>query len=800
MPKDPKETAIPAPRKKPAGLKQNFAVTSSFTLADLSAKEFETFLTSDNLDEIYSNMKFEEQTILMLLIIGRGREATKDCTVQYFMDEAKVKGFPTKALSNVLFYMKPSEVLAKRRELAFTLFPPRVNEASEILYSEELPPDLMDSQEETMPFLENLPKKAVMNPKLAEAKAKNTKPSVLETKEREVFWKNAEIRFPEWFEDPEEMGEVLKQIKLPFAKNQGQVKHLFECWLLGEKGYSPEELYDGKYLSEEAKKALGAQFLEDLKAHPAFGATEQGEEKIKEGIRWFGGLYSKAAINIAGRNISFPPYRWNRAETVEQSLRSEFGYAARFAGDMNNVVDNVWGDVCNQQNEYNNYGLSYRDEFEKGYDPEFEKTLYGFRKLAAVDDLRREIVGLGVENSIAPGISATYVAGIAKIMKALSGHKVFEPEEEGLTEDIEAMIGRMKDRAARLKDGAEVQGPNAEKYRKAMDGGYKAKDPQYAGITACLQFTEEDYDKALEESHYNMVNNALHVINTNHKEELFTLGYVRDADALSEPSISLLSQEDLRKAEEIFDRIYKPLRDAEKPIMKRLGLSDEEFLKGFALGEEGDTVMEVMKERYIAMSKPGQPVAPKDQKKLNQYTKAYILHAMVVPLHDLTYRSDKPTQAREYDEFDIHMVKKTVKVDYDQLDGLGKELQDLVSDSARFGRIDAWYHHNSREFKGVRDALAVLSERFAEISSKREENPKYLQNMPKEDWDRLKEQLDRTMTAIGTYETARQGTKNKISIRRLNALAPLKTIISKKMEVQDTVEKRNEPKAVAPKK
>ncbi|MBR6380970.1 MAG: hypothetical protein IKS07_04775 [Lachnospiraceae bacterium] len=801
MPKNANDTLIPEPKKKPAGLKQHFSITSSFSVADLEPDEFEALVASKDIDEIYAEMSCSEQMNFMACLIGRGRDATSQQPVQYFLDLMKTQSFHAEAFKAVAKYLKPSEVLSRRKELAHTVF--MQDEAFEFIYDVDIPENLEEMQEETLSFLENLPNTHEPNPKTLPGQG-----FAAESRAQKAFWSNAEIRIPEWFAAPQELIDALQQAKLPFAKQEGLVKHLFESWLLGEKGYSPEEVFDGKTLSKEAKQALGAQFLQDVAAHPAFGAVEGGEEKIREGVRWYAGLYSKAAMNIAGRGVSFPSGRWNKATVIKNSLYTEFGYTARFAKDLTDVMENFWGTVYNQPSETNNYGINYLDEFKKGYaDPAFEEALTGFRKLSAVEDMRREIVDLGIPKSTAPGISATYVAGMDKLMSDLAGDKVFGADGSAEQADrIEAMTGRLKDRAQRMQDGAVTEGEIAEKYAQVMKGTWDPKAPEYADFAKNLEFTQKDLDASAGELHFSRVSNALSLINKNHKEGIYSLGLDK-IEVLSIYSVEFgeFSEEEFQRAGEFFDRVFQPLADAEKPMLQQNNLPEDEYLGGFTAELDGErrVVLDYMKERYLEEHDLNEPIPREDMERIRQQTKACILQSMTREGGEVQYRTGYRKDGkivRVFSSQEISTVPDTVKVDYDQLDGLGRELQNLINGAATVSGIDPWYHKNSTAYKAVRDNLNLLSQQFTQIRDKREEDSKYLTRMPRKDWDRLQEQLSNTMNAISAYEEKRRGTTNKVTRRRLAAIAPLKAVISRKMEVQSTMEKRSEAKEKAPKR
>ena len=87
--------------------------------------------------------------------------------------------------------------------------------------------------------------------------------------------------------------------------------------------------------------------------------------------------------------------------------------------------------------------------------------------------------------------------------------------------------------------------------------------------------------------------------------------------------------------------------------------------------------------------------------------------------------------------------------------------------------------------------MKVLSTLLKRAAVK-DENGK-MQLQPR-DWEKLGKQFEKTAKAMDTYEQRRAGTTNKISVRRLRAMAPLKKMIQRNAEIYAEQNKSKEKK------
>ena len=74
--------------------------------------------------------------------------------------------------------------------------------------------------------------------------------------------------------------------------------------MLGEKNKSIDEIAS---MSEQEKKAVGAEFLQAFKDHPVVGNLAGSEEKTKENLTWYGKMVGNANASWLHKSgISFP--------------------------------------------------------------------------------------------------------------------------------------------------------------------------------------------------------------------------------------------------------------------------------------------------------------------------------------------------------------------------------------------------------------------------------------------------------------------------------------------------------------
>ena len=158
---------------------------------------------------------------------------------------------------------------------------------------------------------------------------------------------------------------ILKNAGIDNPENPKVVSALLVLYLVGEKNKSIDEI---SAMSEQDKKAAGAEFLQAFKDRPVVGNLAGSEEKTKENLAWYGKMVGNAnAVWLHKSGITFPAYdELREPEKFTGLMKGKFGLAYDLSVMMPKLLKN-WNSRSNKPTAENPYGIDRGHAFIQQY-------------------------------------------------------------------------------------------------------------------------------------------------------------------------------------------------------------------------------------------------------------------------------------------------------------------------------------------------------------------------------------------------------------------------------------------------
>ncbi|MBR6381689.1 MAG: hypothetical protein IKS07_08475, partial [Lachnospiraceae bacterium] len=407
------------------------------------------------------------------------------------------------------------------------------------------------------------------------------------------------------------------QSQNPLPERRPQMTTAFLIWCLGRKEMTLQELSELFALRPEEKKALGKEFLEDLWKHPVsshyYNRSQATYTQMQENQAWYGELFAKAFGKLKETQITFPEQKdYADPEAMKKLGQSEFMLAvylgknlpklmaSRTSGSQLQQVIKGWGGSVAYSRDMN--------------------------MLAAAQSMGAPLLTEGDE------IAQQYQTMIAKHVAApVFGGK---PLSHAAGED-KAFQGIM----ANAQTQAVLDGKLGRRDQMPLQLGDGSKDIPLEKVVE-EAFTKDELER-------NWIGDIARrqVIQGYAKTAMDSVKPVElEAFLIKKPfELKSLSEEELKKASDRFDKLFSDLRARENGLLQKANKAD--ISGNFVCGgmSVSSYVSEVMKDRNLT---PEQKAS---------YEKAYILHAIghrgdrdLVPVyHPLEIRVDAAENAKE---------------------------------------------------------------------------------------------------------------------------------------------------------
>ena len=287
---------------------------------------------------------------------------------------------------------------------------------------------------------------------------------------------------------------------------------------LGEEKITVKELPKLKDWSAEKKAALGRKFIEDIKAHPVVNQT--GNQK-DENLKWYGRIVKNAMNSLKNCDISIPYYQdLNTPAKVYQVNNSPFVAAVYVAQGLVESLPNAWEDNA----FLTEYGIAdYMDD----------KILF---------------------------------MGPVKLGKQLpwladAGIGIVQIQGDGF---------QRWDEKATFKNLKDYTNWNTALLQRATF--FEESEPEYEprrGET--IERREKRLGENIKEMHNSGIRTLISYINDEEPRELYQLTFIPKLPKGDAFDPTAISEEELNKSGEIFDKIFAKLIAEESAFLRKAG-------------------------------------------------------------------------------------------------------------------------------------------------------------------------------------------------------------------------------------
>ena len=464
-----------------------------------------------------------------------------------------------------------------------------------------------------------------------------------------------------------EANEILKNAGISDPENPKVVSSLLVLYMLGEKNKSIDEIAS---MSEQEKKAVGAEFLQAFKDHPVVGNLAGSEEKTKENLTWYGKMVGNANASWLHKSgISFPSYDEMRDPAkFTELMKGKFGLAYDLSVTMPGLLKN-WNSRNNKPTAENPYGIDRGLAFYQQYSNkkplenknQLHKDHNCFLSIAAVGNTFAAIHHNDSANPIQNKIKAvklisTYgefpfgktVDEVSKSQHSYdAGYEHYESISADYSDDVMSIIDEADDKTADeiVKNGytsstvPEDLKEQWQPFRKASAEIHR-KDHMNAGMLMAKE-TMESISEINESSH----------------PEILDLPFNSKENLDKEPDIANLIKEENRaeldRYEAVFEQIFDPIKYMETNLGNEKYFQSGNVYKDFAMKFTINGVK--VKDMAQKLTGVDDNADFGDLKLRNKAAKVLILHAMATGKDKIEFAPS--TMNYNHDAFDLKPVE-----------------------------------------------------------------------------------------------------------------------------------------------